>query len=289
LTKQNVAQALAASVGEQVEADASTIGINWSFDPLASAGANLDAIGSWYVREDGVTVLGERSGLGEFTTTVNELEGLEGRASCLIEEYQADKFLPGALISAASLENSIRVRHTRFLYSPTKFIVEISSMEPQPNRLAEHAARKSRYFGTYLYRIIEQVGDRLQLQAVDPVRGIPDQALVTKAHGIPGVESTCTPSGEVLVVFANGNPDKPRVLAYLGDGTTYFGDESTADNLALAQPLIDLIVANGPVLIAAAALLGITNPAITTTIARYTNTLTVGTTKSGNVKASPGI
>jgi hypothetical protein len=216
LSKRDVAQALAASVGEQVESDGGTIGINWSFDPLASAGANLDTIGSWYVREDGVTVLGERPELGEFSTVVNEFEGLAGRVSCQIEEYQADKFLPGALISAASLENSIRVRHTRFLYSPTKFVAEISSVEQQPSRLAEHAARKSRFFGTYLYRIIEQIADRLNLQAVDPVRGIPDQVLVTKAHGIPGVESTCSPSGEVLVVFANGDTSKPRALAYLG-------------------------------------------------------------------------
>lgn len=234
LTKRDVAQALAASVGEQVESDGGTIGINWSFDPLASAGANLDAIGPWYVREDGVTVLGERPELGSFTTIVNEFEGLEGRASCLIEEHQADKFLPGALISAASLENSIRVRHTRFLYSPTKFVVEISSLEQQPNRLAEHAARKNRHLGTYLYRIIEQIGDRLQLQAIDPVRGIPDQALVTKSHGIPGVESTCSPSGEVLVVFANGNPDKPRVLAYLGasQGETFTAPSVTFTSLS---------------------------------------------------------
>jgi hypothetical protein len=216
LSKLDIAKALAASVGETVEAESDTIGVNWSFDPLASAGSNLDTIGDWYMREDGVTVLGTRPDLGAFTTTVDDFEGLEGRASCLIEEYQADKFLPGALISAGSLENAIRVRHTRFLYSPTKFIAEISSLEQLPNRLAEHAARKSRFLGTYLYRIIEQVGDRLQLQAVDPVRGIPDQVLVTKAHGIPGVKSTCAPSGEVLVVFANGNPDKPRVLAYLG-------------------------------------------------------------------------
>lgn len=216
LSKLDIAKALAASVGETVESNTDTIGVNWSFDPLASAGSNLDTLGDWYMREDGVTVLGTRPELGEFVTTVSEFEGLEGRASCEIEEYQADKFLPGALISAGSLENAIRVRHTRFLYSPTKFIAEVSSVEQKPNRLAEHAARKSRYLGTYLYRIIEQVADRLQLQAIDPVRGIPDQVLVTKAHGIPGVESTCSPAGEALVVFANGNPDKPRVLAYLG-------------------------------------------------------------------------
>jgi hypothetical protein len=225
LTKLDIAKALASSVGESIESDLTTLGTNWCFDPLASAGANLDMLGEWYMRDDGVTVLGTRPDLEEFVTTAKDFEGMEGRATCLIEEHDAGRFEPGALISAASLENSIRVKHTRYLYSPKEFVVEVSSVSQKPNRLGEHAANKARFFGTYLYRIIEQIDDRLQLQAVDGVRGIPDQVLVTKAHGIPGVESTCSPSGEVLVVFANGNPDKPRVLAYLGASS---GDTFTA-------------------------------------------------------------
>ena len=216
LSKLDIAKALAASVGEQVASELDSLGANWCFDPLASAGSNLDALGDWYVRDNGVTVLGTRPDGAEFVTSVSDFEGMEGRATCEIEEYQADKFIPGALISAASLDNAIRVRRTRYLYSPNKFVVEVSSAEQRPNRLAEHAASKARFFGTYLYRIIEQVADRLQLQAVDGVRGVPDQVLVTKAHGIPGVETTCVPSGECLVVFANGDPGKPRVIAYLG-------------------------------------------------------------------------
>lgn len=287
LTRSDIAKALASSVGETIETDVDTIGVNWSFDPLASAGSNLDTLGSWYMCDDGVTVLGTRPDLAEFVTNASDFEGMEGRATCEIEEYQADKLQPGALVSAASLENSIRVKHTRYLYSPKSFTVEVSAFEQKPLRLAEHAANKARFFGTYLYRVIEQISDRLELQAVDPVRGIPDQVLVTKAHGIPGVESTCTPSGEVLVVFANGDQGKPRVLAYLGAGTTYFGDDATADNLALAQPLVDLVVAAGPTILAAATTAGLLTPALIAAIGKYTTPLTVGLTKSGNVKASP--
>jgi hypothetical protein len=242
LSKKELASALASAVGETISSSNDTIGVNWSFDPLASAGSNLDLLGDWYMREDGVTVLGTRPDLAEFVATVSEYEGLEGRASCQIEEYQADRFLPGALISAASLDNSIRVKHARFLYSPNKFTVEVSSVDQSPNRLAEHAARKARFFGTYLYRIVEQIADRLELQAVDPIRGLPSQPLVAKSHGIPGVESTCIGSGEVLVVFANGDPAKPRVLAYLGGSVDVtITSPSVTITSSLALPVVQAV------------------------------------------------
>lgn len=245
LTRSDIAKALASSVGETIEADVDTIGVNWSFDPLASAGSNLDALGSWYMRDDGVTVLGTRPDLAEFVTNASDFEGMEGRATCEIEEYQADKLQPGALISAASLENSIRVRHTRYLYSPKSFTVEVSAHEQKPLRLAEHAASKARFFGTYLYRIIEQISDRLQLQAVDSVRGIPDQVLVTKAHGIPGALSDCSPSGECLVVFANGDTSRPFVTAYLGGSTAVYMSTRTDQNIMLAPDLCQLLGSGG--------------------------------------------
>jgi hypothetical protein len=251
LSQADIAKALASSVGETIEAPARTIGVHWTFDPLASAGSNLDSLGSWYMRNDGVTVLGTRPDLGEFDAVVSEFEGMEGRASCLIEEYQADKFMPGALITSRSMDNAIRVKHARFLYAPKSFIVEVSSAEQKPNRLAEHAAGRARFFGTHLYRIIEQItdpvfGDRLQLQAVDGVRGIPDQVLVNKAHGIPGVLSDCDPSGECLVVFANGDTSKPFVTAYLGTSTrTYMTSRTVDQNVMLAPTLCQLLGAGG--------------------------------------------
>jgi hypothetical protein len=158
------------------------------------------------------------------------------------------------------MENSIRVRHARYLYSPKSFTVEVSSVEQNPLRLAEHAAGKVRFFGTYLYRIIEQISDRLQLQTVDPVRGIPDQVLVTKAHGIPGALSDCLPSGECLVVFANGDTSKPFVTAYLGGSSATYMHARTDQNVMLAPALCQLLGDGGGAQ-AIVALLGIINVA----------------------------
>jgi hypothetical protein len=261
LSKKDLASSLASAVGESITSDVTTIGANWCFDPLASAGSNLDLLGEWYMGNDGVTVLGTRPDLAEFKTTVSEFEGLEGRAVCEVEEYQADKFLPGALISAASLENSIRVKHARFLYTPKKFTIEVSSVEQLPNRLAEHAARKSRFFGTYLYRIIEQISDRLNLQAVDPVRGIPDQVLVDKTHGFPGALSDCNGSGECLVVFANGDVSRPYVTAYLGTATAVYMTSRTVDQNVMLAPALCQLLGSGGGAQAIVALLAIINVA----------------------------
>jgi hypothetical protein len=228
LSRREIAQALASSVGETIIADMDTLGLNWTLDPLASAGSNLDAIGHWYVREDGATVLGERPALPEFRAVVGEYEGLRGRASCQIEEGDAAKLLPGALVSSDSMDVKIRVRHARYLLSPNRFTVEVSATEQKPLRLGEHVARKARFYATYLYRVIEQVADRLQLQAVDSSLGVPDQLLVTKAHGVPGVTSACSAASEVLVVFANGDRSMPRVIAYLGAS---IGETFTAPNV----------------------------------------------------------
>jgi hypothetical protein len=295
LSRSDIAQALASSVGETVEAESSTLGVHWSFDPTVSAGSNMDALGDWYVRNDGVTEIGSRPDAAEFRAIVEHFDGKNGIADCLIEESDVAAVMPGALVTSDSLSIQIRVRHTRILLSPNRLVAEVYTREQDPFRAARHEARKLRFLGTYRYRIIEQIAERLQLQAVDAITGLPDQLLVDKAHGLPGVTTECTPSGEVLIVFADGNRALPFVSAYLGIGPTTFGDATTADNLALAQPLIDFVKIAGKIVLAASSLVpgivpAIVTPdevlAITETIALY-STPGAPLTKSGTLLASP--
>lgn len=295
LRRSDIAQAIAASVGETVEADSDTIGVHWSFDPTISAGSNLDALGDWYVRDDGVTVIGSRPDGASFKAIVDHFDGKHGHADLLIEESDVASVLPGALITSDSLSISIRVRHTRIMLSTNELVAEVHLHEQDPFRGARAEAKKLRLLGTYRYRVIEQIEERLQLQAVDAIVGLPDQLLVDKAHGLPGVTTECAPSGEVLIVFADGKISQPFVSAYLGSGTTYFGDAATADHLALAQPLIDFVKVAGKVVLAAASLVPGIVPALVTeeeiealteTVALY-SVLDAPLTKSGNVLASP--
>jgi len=254
LSRADIAQALASSVGETVEAESDTLGVHWSFDPTVSAGSNMDALGDWYVRDDGVTEVGSRPDLAEFRAIVEPFDGKNGIADCLIEESDVAAVMPGALVTSDSLSIQIRVRHTRILLSTDKLVAEVYTREQDPFRAARHEARKLRFLGTYRYRIIEQIADRLQLQAVDAIAGLPDQLLVDKAHGLPGVTTECAPSGEVLIVFADGNRSLPFVSAYLGASveevhtttTATFTTASlapTSQAVALAPALDDLIAA----------------------------------------------
>jgi len=254
LSRADIAQALASSVSETVEAESDTLGVHWSFDPTVSAGSNMDALGDWYVRDDGVTEVGSRPDLAEFRAIVEPFDGKNGIADCLIEESDVAAVMPGALVTSDSLSIQIRVRHTRILLSTDKLVAEVYTREQDPFRAARHEARKLRFLGTYRYRIIEQIADRLQLQAVDAIAGLPDQLLVDKAHGLPGVTTECAPSGEVLIVFADGNRSLPFVSAYLGASveevhtttTATFTTASlapTSQAVALAPALDDLIAA----------------------------------------------
>jgi len=220
ISASDVASALAASVGETVEVTAQSLGVHWTFDPTVSAANNLDAIGTWHMREDGVTVLGERVDGAEIRATIESLNGARGRATCVIDEEDAASFLPGSLVTSDALATPIRVRHTRYLVTPGRLSVEVSRREQTPSRLADNAAGGKRFLGTYVYRIIEQVADRLNLQVVESTKGLPSQVLVDKAHGIPGVLSQARGSGNVLVAFGDGDRSRPFVLAYLGEAET---------------------------------------------------------------------
>lgn len=223
----DIASALASSVGETVEVTAQSLGVHWTFDPQVSAANNLDAIGTWYMREDGVTVLGERVDGAEIRATIESLNGARGRATCVIDEEDAASFLPGSLVTSDALATPIRVRHTRYLVTPGRLSVEVSRREQTPSRLADNAAGGKRFLGTYVYRIIEQVADRLNLQVVESTKGLPSQVLVDKAHGIPGVLSQARGSGNVLVVFGDGDRSRPFVTAYLGEAETVTMTAST--------------------------------------------------------------
>lgn len=248
LTSSDVAQALADSVGETVVGSPQSIGVHWSFDPQVSAGNNLDAISTWYVREDGVTILGERADGAEVRATVESLSGARGRAVCVIEEAEAASFLPGALVSSAALSSSIRVKHARFLVSPNRLAVEVSRNEQLPTRLTDTAANNKRYLGTYVYRIIEQIGDRLELQIVEPTKGLPSQVLIDKAHGIPGVLSNVSPSGLVLLVFGDGDRSRPFATAYIGGAETVTMTANTITMMNASSVLSPVPVALAPAL-----------------------------------------
>lgn len=265
LNSLDIAQALASSVGETVVGTGVTLGAHWSFDTTVSAACNMDRLGAWYVREDGVTVLGLREDGAEVKSVVEDFDPARERATIPVEETALVSYLPGAIVVSESLADALPIRHVRILLTADRIYVEASSREQAVDRLAEHVTKRLRFLGTYTYRIIEQIGERLQLQSVDTIDGLPDQLLVDKAHGIPGVLSDCTESGEVLIAFADGNAGRPRVVGFLGGATTVYMSSRVEDqNVMLAPTLVTLLKLGGKVLTATAAALRALDPTFCT-------------------------
>jgi hypothetical protein len=78
-------------------------------------------------------------------------------------------------------------------------------------------------FGAYRYRVVTQAADeRLDLQAVDRELGLPDLKSITPCPGVAGVHGAVPASGQVLVMFAEGDRSRPFVVAYAPFGTDGF-------------------------------------------------------------------
>lgn len=85
--------------------------------------------------------------------------------------------------------------------------------------LARHATAAPHLVG-YAYRVGLQnpVTGKLALQAVRPAKGIPNQAEVEIAFGVPGIAAKLTPGSIVYVNFLEGDPSKPYVSAFETSG-----------------------------------------------------------------------
>lgn len=83
--------------------------------------------------------------------------------------------------------------------------------------VVERARRWLVYSSLHPYRVVEQIGDRLELQAVneDPRLRLPELRAVPKSHGMSGVREVCRPGTIVLVGFQRANPSAPFVAHYL--------------------------------------------------------------------------
>lgn len=79
-----------------------------------------------------------------------------------------------------------------------------------------------RLHGCYRYRVVRQVAERVELQAVRQAAGLPDLGPVSLWPGLAGLATRLTPGAEVLVSFVEGDRTQPVVTAFAGPGATGF-------------------------------------------------------------------
>lgn len=141
--------------------------------------------------------------------------------------------------------------------------------------LEKRIRRRMVYTGMHPYRIVEQIGDRLNLQAVNEHAVLlPQLVSVPKGHGMQGASETCRPGSIVLIGFQDGDPSSPFIAHYLD-----------------AQPLVATIDAQTTIRLGANAVLGVNREGDTVPVLLPPATFvgTIGSTPaSGMVIWSPG-
>lgn len=198
----------------------------------------------WYVTIAGITIVGPRVPIPVDPTSIPVLEwhGDENRAVIATDEL----VLPGMLLIDPRF-GTATVRDVEQTFSEDGARANAWCADNAVSRAAAalEAFIKAKagvaLLPKYRYRVVLQGPDgRLQLQAIDRSKGVPDLLFVQAYMGFPG--GTCKPAlgSEVLVEFTGGDPTRPRVTSF---------DATPALELDLLALLVKFGVGTSPIVL----------------------------------------
>ncbi len=180
---------------------------------MASEVLNAFAPRGWYVDFAGVTQVGLRTA----TTYTGSAPRVRVDPAVGVYELAVDS-LEG-LLPGVSVDGSAPATDVEFHLTPERLTAKVyAAGGPDSERLAlwrqmfEALDPLARYRATYEFRVVTQTGERLNLQPVRVATGMPDLANVP-VHLAPGVKALHALGSLVLVIFADGDPSRPRVIA----------------------------------------------------------------------------
>jgi hypothetical protein len=212
----------AAAVGETLDTSTidptTTVGTSFT-RPQGPACRVLETVApsAWYVGEDGKTRLGARP-----ATTPNLKFAQTARVDLArgFVEVASDSIapiLPGATIAGLK---AVDVEHEWSPSAGLRSRVYGAQGTGTSRRLSAFRAivdqldplRKFR--GVYEYRIVQQHGNRLDLQCVRVLTGMPDLLRVPVRPGVPGTSATYALGSRVAVGFLDADPGRPYVHSF---------------------------------------------------------------------------
>lgn len=229
----NVAQDAAREAGETLGAfvpSSLTVGVDYARQSGPASRALEDVIGSasWWVGADGVTVVGTRSSspAAPGSYDVVDIDARSKIVTLRVEDVSAVDV--GSVIQVGG--ESLTVRDLEIIVEPDS--TELRAWCGEPNALAGLLRRivaratDGQLFGVYRYRVVTMAVDRVNLQAVRKLPGLPDLASVSMWPGVAGAHATLTPGAEVLVQFLEGDRAQPVITGFVGKGGPGFGPVS---------------------------------------------------------------
>ena len=110
--------------------------------------------------------------------------------------------------------------------------------------LVRDALPRLAYLAPRRYRIVEQIGERLTLQAVRAAAGVPDLLMVPVSPGVAGTRAEHTPGAVCVVQFLDGDPSAPMVTHFEaadGNGWLPVGLTLDATGAVKVGPSADLV------------------------------------------------
>lgn len=174
------------------------------------------APGAWYIDLDGVTQFGARS------PTTYEGDGTIVRVdqAARVVELALDKLDP-TLVPGVSIGGYPAATDVEWEIDASRLTCRAYWGAP---KLAQRLDRWRElfaalfpwlpYVGVFEYRVVNQDGERLNLQPVRTATGMPDLARVPVRPGVSGFRSDVTAGELVLVCFADRDPSRPQVISH---------------------------------------------------------------------------
>lgn len=239
-----VIMATAAEVGEAaVVAIPKFLGVDYErvAGPASRVLAGLD----WYVTPAGVTTVAPRV---PAPGNPLEIDVLSWDAHAHIAEIATDEVLSPGTILVDPRFGTLIVRDVEQTFDAggARATARIAEKTPAGGKLAGMLASAVRELGglanlkTYRYRVVAQnpADGRLTLQAISRQAGAPDSLALPAWYGVPGLKAELiTPGSEAAVVFLDGDPAQPAVVAFKGGDELATGVATQASQAAFVTAL----------------------------------------------------
>lgn len=229
--RSTVLQALARMVGETIEI-APGLDERMEADFVLQAGPASRIVRQvlgeipWWVGFDGITRIGPRE--PREISEPYELLSFDPREKTAVLAADDPAAIGVGSVLRARLRTPVVVRElelevTRGALRVTAWCKEggEAAAEERTLRTLRALIRESlpelTFLGRYRYRVVRQVGRRLDLQVVRKRSGLPDILLVPVHPGMAGLAAELTPGTIVLVEFIEGDPRLPIVTHFAAE------------------------------------------------------------------------
>jgi hypothetical protein len=104
------------------------------------------------------------------------------------------------------------------------------------------------YHGLYRYRVVSQILNKFVLQALS--KNVPDLVPCRARPGMPGAKADLTLGSEVLVAFADGDPQQPVIISYADASDEGFKPDTSsidAENAIDLGPAVGYVIRAGDI------------------------------------------